>query len=163
ERADAGRGAQGFVVREHGGDEHRTACVVLAVSLAAARELLAGPAPAAAEALASMRAESLVALVHAYRRADVAHPLRGLRLLGPKSAGGLVRGTLFSSSIDAAAAPAGHVLLRSLLGGARHPEAVELGDEELRRRVADECRWPLGLSAAPVFTRIERHPAVIPR
>jgi len=133
------------------------------VPLAAARALLAEAAPASAAALASMQAEGLVSVVCGYRRADVAHALDGFGFLVPKSAGGLMLGTLFSSTISPGTAPAGHVLLRSLLGGARRPDALTLPDEELLAQVASECSGPLGLARAPVFARVARYPAAVPR
>lgn len=153
----------GFEAHEPTGARHRARRVVLAVPLAAARTLLADAAPPAAAALASMQAEGLVSLVHGYRRADVGHALDGFGYLVPKSAGGLVLGTLFSSTLAPGTAPEGHVLLRSLLGGARHPEVLALGDEELLARMTSECSGPLGLARAPVFARVARHPAAIPR
>jgi oxygen-dependent protoporphyrinogen oxidase len=74
-----------------------------------------------------------------------------------------VLGTLFSSTLDPRAAPEGHVLLRSLLGGARRPDALALDDEALVERVVRECSGPLGLARAPAFTRVARHPFAIPR
>lgn len=157
------RTPQGYRVHADSGASQLAARVVLAVPLSAARALLAEPAPEAAAALGGMQAESLVSFVHAYRRSDVGHALDGFGFLVPKSAGGLVLGTLFSSTLDPSAAPADHVLLRSLLGGARHPEAVTLDDGVLIERVRAEIGGLLGLSAAPVFTHMARHAGVIPR
>ncbi len=157
------RDASGFAVLEESGLRHRARRVVLALPLADARALLSGPAPEAATGLSSMAAESLASVVHAYRRADVAHALDGFGYLAPKSAGGLVLGTLFSSSLAPDSAPPGQVLLRSLLGGARQPAALELSDAELLAHVARECAGPLGLSGPPLLTHISRWPAAIPR
>jgi oxygen-dependent protoporphyrinogen oxidase len=154
---------RGWRVRTADGTTHEAERAVLAVPLAAARKLLAGPAPEAAAALSSMQAESLVAVVHAYRRADVAHALDGFGYLVPKSAGGIVLGTLFSSTLAPGSATDGHVLLRSLLGGARHPALGELGDEELVARTHAECTPLLGLARPPVLTHVGRHPHVLPR
>lgn len=157
------RAGDAFRVQERSGASHTAARVVLALPLVAARALLADVAPDSAAALADMRAENLVSVVHGYRRADVAHALDGFGYLVPKSAGALVLGTLFSSSLDPACAPGGHVLLRSLVGGARHPQAGELADAELLERVQHECAGPLGLARAPVFTHVARYEGVIPR
>jgi len=157
------RAPEGFRVREGSGTVHDARRVVLATPLARARELLAGCAPAAAEALASMRAENLVSVIHAWRREQVTHPLDGFGYLVPKSAGGFVLGTLFSSALDPAAAPPGTVLLRSLVGGARRPEAPDLGDAELLDSVTSECAGPLGLAGTPLFTCVARYRSVIPR
>jgi len=156
------RTAAGYSVVEASGATHVSARVVLAVPLAAARALLADAAPAVAGALSSMHAEGLVSVVHAYRRADVAHALDGFGYLVPKSVGGLVLGTLFTSTLDPGSAPSGHVLLRSLVGGARRPDALALGDEELLAHVASESRV-LGLTRAPVLVRVARYPSAIPR
>jgi oxygen-dependent protoporphyrinogen oxidase len=157
------RAPGGYRIRTRCGESFRAARVALAVPLAAARELLAGPAPEAAAALAPMQAEGLVSLVHAYLRSHVAHALDGIGYLAPKKAGGLVLGTLFSSTLDPGAAPEGHVLLRTLLGGARRPEALALGDGELLEQVARECSGLLGLARGPVFAHVARYPAAIPR
>ncbi|HEX6884867.1 MAG TPA: protoporphyrinogen oxidase [Planctomycetota bacterium] len=157
------REAHGFRVREASGTIHQARRVVLALPLDPARTLLGAAAPEAATALASMEAESLVAVVHAYRRADVAHGLEGFGYLVPRSAGGIVLGTLFSSSLAPDAAPPGQVLLRSLLGGARHPSLAELTDDELVARTRAECTPFLGLSGAPTFARVARYPRAIPR
>lgn len=157
------REREGYRVLAESGTSLRARRVVVAVPLGAARALLAGPAPEAAAALATMQSENLVSVVHGHRRADVAHALDGFGYLVPKKAGGLVLGTLFSSSLDPSTAPAGQVLLRSLVGGARHPAAGELADSELLAAVARECAGPLGLTRAPLFARVARWPGVIPR
>jgi oxygen-dependent protoporphyrinogen oxidase len=74
-----------------------------------------------------------------------------------------VLGTLFSSTLDPGSVPAGHVCLRSLLGGARRPDALALGDAEILEHVAGEHSRLLGIKGAPVFARVARYPGVIPR
>lgn len=150
-------------VHEASGRIHEARRVVLAVPLDAARDLLAAAAPQAAAELATMAAENLVAVVHAYRRADVEHALDGFGYLVPRSAGGVVLGTLFTSTLAPGSAPPGHVLLRSLLGGARHPALAELADDELVARTRAECAPLLGLSGTPVLARVRRYPRAVPR
>jgi oxygen-dependent protoporphyrinogen oxidase len=157
------RQAGGYRAVDASGASHAARRVILALGLGPTRELLAGPAPEAAAALASMAAEGLAAVVHAYRRKDVAHALDGFGYLVPKSAGGFVLGTLFSSSLDPSVAPAGHVLLRSLLGGARRPEALALDDATLLAHARNESAALLGLSGEPAFAHVARYPAAIPR
>ena len=91
-------------------------------------DAFADAAPGAARALQGMEAESLVAVVHAHARADVAHPLDGFGYLVPSSERGHVLGTLFCSSIDPECAPPELVLLLTLLCGSRVPELVERSD-----------------------------------
>jgi len=157
------RDGDGYRARTAGGAELHARRAVLALSLPGARALLADVAPLAAEALGSMASEGLVSIAHAYRRADVEHALDGFGLLVPKSEGGGLLGTLFASTIDPGSAPAGHVLLRSLLGGARAPALVERSEGELTELLTRALAQPLGLRAPPLFTRVTRWPAAIPR
>lgn len=157
------READGYRVRTASGAVHRAPRVVLALPLASARALLASAAPGAAAALGSVAAESLISVVHAYRRSDVRHALDGFGYLGPRRAGALALATFFSSSLVPGTAPEGHVLLRTLLGGARAPEALELPEAELLARLRAECAPLLGLDGAPVLTRLTRYREVFPR
>ena len=127
------------------------------------------------ESLGSITAESVVSVTHLWRRQDVAHPLDGFGYLvpsrlmadGPGSDSGLRHlGTLFSSSINPACCPTGTVLLRTLLGGARHPELADpsaTSAEDLRGIVADEVGAVLGLSEEPLFSSVVTWPDVLPR
>jgi len=72
-------------------------------------------------------------------------------------------GTLWDSSIFEHRAPRGKVLLRSMAGGALHPQALELPDEELLRQVRESLKTILGIEQAPEMTKIYRHPRAIPR
>jgi oxygen-dependent protoporphyrinogen oxidase len=137
--------------------------VVLATPLATARKLLAAPAPLASTILAAMHSESLVSVVHAWRRAEVAHALDGFGYLVPSRVGSPVLGTLFCSSLWPACAPEGTVLLRTLLGGAHHPALPECSDGELASETLRASRAHLGTRGTPLFTHVARYTAVIPR
>ncbi|GAB4252150.1 MAG: protoporphyrinogen oxidase [Deferrisoma sp.] len=96
-------------------------------------------------------------------REAVPHPLDGFGFLIPKSEGRRILGSLWSSSIFAHRAPDGRVLLTQILGGARNPELVGLGDEELTRVVREELRITLGIEAEPEFVWIRRWERAIPQ
>lgn len=169
-RLELGRRVQGIVPLADGfrvdladGSSSSAHAVVLATPLAAARALLAEVAPAAAQALTTMGAENLVSVVHAWRRADVVHALDGFGYLVPSRGGSPVLGTLFSSSLWPSAAPEGCVLLRTLLGGARHARLHALDDAELHEIALAEARTRLGARGKPLLVRLARYPAVIPR
>jgi oxygen-dependent protoporphyrinogen oxidase len=157
------REAHGFRVGLADGSSRSARTVVLATPLAAARTLLVEAAPEAARTLATMSAEGLVSVVHAWRRADVAHALDGFGYLAPSRQESPVLGTLFCSSLWPRAAPEGCVLLRTLLGGARHAHALALDDAALGEAVLAEARARLGARGDPLLIRLARHPAVIPR
>lgn len=137
--------------------------LVLAVPLGVARRLLVPLAPEAAAALHGMQAETLVSIVHAWRRSEVGHALDGFGYLVPSSQGSMVLGTLFSSSLWPGTAPEDTVLLRTLLGGARHPDHAARSDAQLVEEVLSETRARLAARGRPLATHVARYPDVIPR
>lgn len=161
-RAVTREGALFRVEREHG-PALTAQRLVLATAAAPARALLARIAPEAGRALGDLAAESLASVAIGVRRADVAHALDGFGYLVPSSFGSPVLGTLFSSTLWPGAASGDCVLLRSLLGGARHPGYLARSDEELAALAVDEARARLGLTGDPRLLRVARWPEVIPR
>lgn len=136
---------------------------LVATERCAAANLLAQVAPSAARELGAMSAESLVAVVHGWKREQVGHALDGFGFLAPSREHMATLGTLFSSTIDPGCAPEGQVVLRSLLGGARRKELVEESDERLIGRAIEENSKLLGLSGSPRWTRVLRYRGAIPR
>jgi oxygen-dependent protoporphyrinogen oxidase len=55
------------------------------------------------------------------------------------------------------------VLLRCFLGGALDGRALDDDDATLVARARDDLRAALGIAAAPVLTRLWRHPASMPQ
>jgi protoporphyrinogen/coproporphyrinogen III oxidase len=137
-------------------------CAVPADALAALRfEGAATPEPLAV--LRQIEHPPVASVFTGYRREDVAHPLDGFGVLVPEVERGRILGTLFSSSLFAGRAPAGHVALTSFVGGTRQPELAALDDDELLRVVEDELRRLVGVSGAPRFVHIQRWPRAIPQ
>jgi oxygen-dependent protoporphyrinogen oxidase len=113
--------------------------------------------------LAGMTSESFVCLHHAWRRQDLRQALSGFGYRVPWAVGALHLGTLFASTLHPAGCPAGLVLLRTLMGGARRPRLVEWPDEELHAELEQGVAPLLGLSGVPVWSAVVRHRAVLPR
>jgi oxygen-dependent protoporphyrinogen oxidase len=91
-----------------------------------------------------------------YRRDQVAHPLRGTGFVVPRVERlALMAGTWVSSKWPDRA-PAGHVLLRGFLGGGRDPHRLDRPDDELVATVREELAELLGISGAPVVSRLFR-------
>ncbi len=97
-----------------------------------------------------------------FDRSQVAHPLDGFGFLVPKSEGRRILGTLFSSSLWPHVAPAGKVLLRTIVGGGRQPELASLPDDALVDLVCRELSELLGARGEPVYVQIARHARGIP-
>ncbi|HDK44598.1 MAG TPA: protoporphyrinogen oxidase, partial [Desulfobacteraceae bacterium] len=56
-----------------------------------------------------------------------------------------------------------HVLLEALVGGRRHPERLELDDDELVGRVCEDLRQLIDLPPDPCYARVMRPRAGIPQ
>lgn len=98
-----------------------------------------------------------------YERQRIERDLDGFGYLIPKQEGKSILGTLWDSSIFENRAPEGHVLLRSMMGGACFPEYIKLSDAEVQKRVQADLQTIMGISAAPSFVRIFRHEKAIPQ
>ena len=60
-------------------------------------------------------------------------------------------------------APAGGQLLEALVGGRRHPERLELADDELITRVYEDLRQLMDLPEPPRFAAVLRPSSAIPQ
>jgi len=98
-----------------------------------------------------------------YEQSKVERDLDGFGYLIPKKEGCEILGTLWDSSIFPSRAPEGHVMLRSMMGGATNPAAVELSDAEVKQRTMAELKKIMGINAEPDFVRIFRHKRAIPQ
>jgi len=98
-----------------------------------------------------------------YQRGRIERDLDGFGYLIPKKEGCNILGTLWDSSIFPQRAPEGHVLLRSMFGGATNPGAIDLSDEEVLKRTMHDLKKIMGISAEPDFVRIFRHARAIPQ
>ena len=88
-----------------------------------------------------------------FRREAVAHPLDGFGVLVPEIEDFNVLGTIFSSTVFPDRAPEGHVLLTTLLGGARDPNLARQPAGTLYKTVLRDLHRLLGVRGDPVFTR----------
>jgi oxygen-dependent protoporphyrinogen oxidase len=143
-------------------------------SLAADALVLAPPAYAAAELLAPLDTElsrrlgaieyvSSVTVTLAWRTSDFPVPLPGFGFVVPAVERRALLACTYASRKFAGRAPEGHELVRVFLGGALHPELVDLDDAVLVARVQDELRTLLGVVAAPILVRVHRHRRAMPQ
>jgi len=155
------------------GDEFRVECadgrayeakrVVLATPSKAAATLLAELAPDASARLSAIESVNMAVVCTAYRRDSVNHDLNGFGFLVPRVEGKRVLGCLWTSSIFPHQAPGGWVLLRTMIGGATDPGAVDLTDTELLALVAKEVHPLMGIDSEPEVARIFKHRDSIPQ
>ena len=73
------------------------------------------------------------------------------------------RGVLFESEYAPHRAPTGHVLAKSILGGAGREHLLETDDDSLIETAVNDLATLIGGDPAPTFARVVRHPRGIPQ
>jgi oxygen-dependent protoporphyrinogen oxidase len=137
--------------------------VVVATEAHQASRLVRYVDPALGHLLADIPYASSATVSLGYARADVPHPLDGFGFVVPRTEGRRILACTFSSVKYPGRAPAGFVLLRMFLGGALDEGVLSSDDETLVRTAREELALTLGVTAAPVLTRLCRHPASMPQ
>lgn len=144
-----------FVVRTTEG-EVRARSVILTTPAYVAGSLVASLDEELAALCKGVEYASSATIAFAYRRDDIRHSLLGSGFVVPRVENTTIMAASWVSSKWPGRAPEGHVLLRAFIGGARDPGAMRLTDEELRARAERELARILGITGAPVLTRIYR-------
>ena len=94
----------------------------------------------------------------------VSHPLDGFGMLVPAAESDLrILGTIFASTLFPGRAPEGQVLLTTFVGGARHPEHMELSTDATEAMVQRDLDRLLGLSGTPTYVHHVTWPRAIPQ
>ncbi|MCK9296486.1 MAG: protoporphyrinogen oxidase [Desulfobulbaceae bacterium] len=95
--------------------------------------------------------------------ADSAKVPYGFGYLAPECEKRFTLGVLFSSHMFPNRAPAGKVLMEALVGGRRHPERLELADEEIISSVCRDIRQLMELPEKPLFAKVLRPASAVPQ
>jgi oxygen-dependent protoporphyrinogen oxidase len=102
-------------------------------------------------------------LAFGFRRSQITHPLDGFGVLVPRKERLSILGVLFSSSMFENRAPRDHALLTVFAGGARNPELLHLGADQIALRALDDVRKLLGVTGMPVFSDVVKMERSIPQ
>jgi oxygen-dependent protoporphyrinogen oxidase len=137
--------------------------VVLASPAIASSEILRGLDSGLSKILSAIPYPSLSVVCFGYKKEKVGHLLNGFGFLIPHKEGRRILGTLWDSSIFPNRAPEGHVLLRTMIGGAQSPELAMLDDNKLVNAVFDELNPILSMKTEPDMVRIYRWDKAIPQ
>jgi oxygen-dependent protoporphyrinogen oxidase len=89
-----------------------------------------------------------------YMRDKIKQDLKGFGFLVPKREERKILGTLWDSSIFPNRAPEGHVLLRSMLGGARSAEVALQEENKLINTVMEEMKRVMDIKTEPDFVKV---------
>ncbi|MEO8508378.1 MAG: protoporphyrinogen oxidase [Betaproteobacteria bacterium] len=149
--------------RAEGDFAMRARSVVLAAPAPEAGAIVSTLAPEAARALAAIEYAPIAIVASLYRQADVGHPLDGFGFLVPNKERRSILGTLFSSSMFAARAPAGMVMLTTFIGGRRNPDVLARADADVLATVRTELAALVDARDAPAWQEIVRWPQAIPQ
>ncbi len=137
--------------------------VILATPAYASAQMLGELDTYMNHALQEIPYSSMTVVCSGYERNKVRHDLKGFGYLIPKDEGMNTLGTLWDSSIFENRAPAGRVLLRSMIGGACFPKYIQLSDNDILHRVESDLKTIMGIKAPPSFIKIFRHEKAIPQ
>lgn len=153
----------GYSVHLADGTRMEADAVVLATPAHQTSQIIKGLDTAVSKTLEEIPYPSLSVVCTGFKASDLNISVKAFGFLVPSREGRKVLGTLYDSSVFPQRAPEGHVLLRTMVGGARASATADLDDRKLLNLVMDEVRRITGLGANPVFTRIYRHPRAIPQ
>ena len=150
--------ADGWQVQTAGA-QYRARNLVLAVPANTALRLLENVADDAP--LAAIPEAWIATVVFAFGPGNSLPP--GFGYLIPESEQKFTLGSLFTSNMFPGRAPTGHIVFETLVGGRRHPERLELDQEEIIARTLAEVKNILDISGEPVYTTFFKAESPIPQ
>ncbi|HSQ11721.1 MAG TPA: protoporphyrinogen oxidase, partial [Candidatus Deferrimicrobium sp.] len=137
--------------------------VILAAPAFCAGALLRQIASSAAEELTGISYASTATVSLAYRREDFPQAPSSFGFVVPAIEKRKIMACTFSSLKYPGRAPQDKILLRAFVGGSLQPELSGASDGEMETSVRGELASLLGVTAAPRFSRIWRHPDSMPQ
>ena len=145
-----------FVVRTASGQSVDARAVVAATPAYATADLLRDRDPNLADRCTAIPYASAATVALAFRRDAIAHPLNGSGFVVPRVEGTGILAASWLSSKWPGRAPDDRALLRTFIGGARDPRALEESDAALVTRSLNALRPLLGTSGDPLLSRVYR-------
>jgi oxygen-dependent protoporphyrinogen oxidase len=161
EVASLARAPDHWEIRSSDGRVQRAREVVLATPSWVSARLLEPVAPQLARELAAIESANVAVVAFGVNKNQVGADSDGLGFLVPACERSPLLGVLYESSLFPDRAPAGHLLLRCMVGGERMTlpdDLAAIGDVAWR-----EASRYLGLSGAPVLRHVVLHRPGIPQ
>ena len=158
--------AQGWrvgVAGPGGERELRARAVVLAVPAPAAAALLEAIDAPAARLLRGIAYAPVASVSLGVAPDDVDTLIEGFGFLVPRGADLRLLGCLFMSRLFPGRAPPGRELLTCLVGGTRHPAALDAPDDALLEGLRRDLERTLGLRGEPATVAVSRWPRAVPQ
>ena len=152
-----------FVTTTAKGDRYFSEAVVMATPAWVAADMCMPLEKSVAAALGQIPYAGMTVVAAGFRREDVGHDLKGFGFLVPRSEKLRALGCIWTSSIFPHEAPEGHVLLRTMYGGALDKDAMKLSDREVLDQFMRDLGPLMKLGKMPQFVRIYRWNKAIPQ
>ncbi|MBX3178065.1 MAG: protoporphyrinogen oxidase [Candidatus Hydrogenedentes bacterium] len=114
-------------------------------------------------ALSEIPYASMTVVCTGYERKAIGHDLHGFGFLVPRTQQKRILGCIWTSTLFPGRAPKDKAILRTMIGGATDPGAVELDDEAFLAILREELFPMLDIQADPVVYRIYRWEKAIPQ
>jgi oxygen-dependent protoporphyrinogen oxidase len=157
------KAAGGYRLHFLDGTSFEADCVVLASPAHNSADIVRDLDRSIHDILAAIPYPALSVVSFGFRREKISSDVDFFGFLVPGKEKRKILGTLFDSSIFENRAPEGHVLMRSMVGGARAEGLAMLDDEKLISTVRSELADIMGLRAEPDFVRVFRWERAIPQ
>jgi len=148
----------GLLITTDDGRLHADAVLATTPATVTARLLTELPSEAVAALTATPTVPIAIVMLSYRGAAAFGAPLDGFGFLVPRGEDLGILGTLWCHSIFPGQAPPYHVFLRTMIGGAREPDAAHLPDDELVGRVRSAHRALLGADPDPERVWVVRWP-----
>lgn len=143
------RSPNGWRLTSESGD-HGADAVLMATPSKTSARLLASTTAAAVEPLRAIETSPIAVVMTSYADPEAfGKPVRGFGFLVPGGEKTEILGTLFCHCIFPGQAPLDHLLLRTMIGGSRDPEAVAIDDGALLARTRSALAGVLGGDPEP--------------
>jgi protoporphyrinogen/coproporphyrinogen III oxidase len=153
---DGPAGTQGYAVHLDHATTLQAEAVVFATPAHITAGMVEGFHPRLAAALRAIPYVSSATISLAYRRRDVPHALDGFGFLVGKRESRHIMAATWTSTKFPQRAPADHVLIRGFVGGVGREELVWRDDTALIQLVCEDLGAILGITKAPLLTRVFR-------
>ncbi|WP_455199330.1 protoporphyrinogen oxidase [Kaarinaea lacus] len=148
---------------EQGAEQIETEQVILASPAYTQADILYDMAAEISAELKTISYPSLSICCLGFKREKIKHDLNGFGFLVPSREKRNILGTLWDASIFPQRAPEGYVLLRTMVGGANHPDLALLPEEKLVDLVRGDLKDIMGVDVDPDFVRVYCHEWAIPQ
>lgn len=153
----------GYIIDLGNGDTISAQHIILTTPADITANLLNNLAPESAQELAQLRQEGVGSISLAYKKADISHPMDAYGVVIPSSEKRRIDGITWTSNKWDYRAPEDVALMRAFFGGPHTRDMLSKSDDEILSIVRDELRDIMGITAEPIYYRINRLPKGYPQ